>query len=69
MVGYKYVIYQRVNSVLDSSYFRANSLNMRTIPKPDNYNEYDYNQALGEKQTGRRQYIIKGLSMRSGSED
>ena len=32
--------------------------------KADNYNKYDYNQVLGEKYTGRRQYTIRGLNMR-----
>ena len=57
MAGYECVIYQKVNSVLDRSYFRGNSQSVRTIPKPDNttkankqilkadnYNKYDYNQ-------------------------
>ena len=38
------------------------------MSKADNYNEYNYIQALGEKHTGRRQYTIRGLSMKSGSE-
>ena len=37
------------------------------MPKADNYNEYDYDQASGEKHMGQRQYTIRGLSMRSGS--
>ena len=28
--------------------------------KADNNNDYDYDQVLDEKQTGRRQYIILG---------
>ena len=36
--------------------------------KADNYNEYDYDQASGEKHMGRKRYTIRGLSMRSGSE-
>ena len=38
------------------------------MSKTNNYNEYNYNQALGEKHTGHKQYIIRGLSMRSGLE-
>ena len=38
------------------------------MSKADNYDEYDYDQALGEKHTRQRRYTIKGLSMRSGSE-
>ena len=37
------------------------------MPKADNYNKYNYNQTLGEEYVGRRQYTIRGLSMRSGS--
>ena len=37
------------------------------MPKADNYNEYDYDQALGEEHVGRRQYTLRGLSMRSRS--
>ena len=36
------------------------------MSKVDNYNKYNYDQASGEKYMGRRQYIIKDLSMRSG---
>ena len=32
--------------------------NTQTILKADNNNDYNYNQALGEKHMGRRQYII-----------
>ena len=42
--------------------------NERTMPKADNYNEYDYDQASGEEHAKQRQYTIRGLSMRSGSE-
>ena len=38
------------------------------MSKVDNYNKYYYDQALVEKHTGRRQYTIRDLSMRSGSE-
>ena len=34
----------------------------------DNYNEYDYNQVLGEKHIGQRQYTIRDLSMKFGLE-
>ena len=37
------------------------------MSKEDNYNEYNYDQAIVEKHTGRRQYTIIGLSMKSGS--
>ena len=63
MVGCEYVIHRRVNSVLDRSYFRRNSQSVRTIPKSDNYNEYNYDQVSGEKHTGQRQYIIPGLEV------
>ena len=43
-------------------------MNVQTMSKADNYNEYDYNQALGEKHTGQKQYTIRGLSMWSGLE-
>ena len=36
--------------------------------KADNYNKYDYDQALSEKHTRQRQYTIRGLSMKSGLE-
>ena len=36
------------------------------MPKADNYNEYDYNQALGEKYTEQRRYTLRGLSMKFG---
>ena len=36
MVGYKCVIHQRVNYILDCLYFRENSQSVKTIPKPDN---------------------------------
>ena len=36
--------------------------------KADNYNEYNYDQGLGEKHIRQRQYTIRGLSMRSESE-
>ena len=31
-----------------------------TMLKVYNYNKYNYNQALGEENTGQRQYIISG---------
>ena len=37
------------------------------MSKTDNYNEYNYDQALGEKHMEQRQYTIKGLSMKSAS--
>ena len=30
------------------------------MPKADNYNEYDYDQASGEEHAGRKRYIIPG---------
>ena len=39
--------------------------NAWTILKADNYNKYNYYQALGKKHTGQRRYTIKCLSMRS----
>ena len=38
------------------------------MSKADDYNKYDYHQALGEKHTGQRQYTIRDLSIRSASE-
>ena len=38
------------------------------MSKVDNYNEYDYDQALGEKHIDQRQYTIRGLVIKSGSE-
>ena len=35
------------------------------MSKADNYNKYDYDQASGEKYTGRRQYIIPGSKVRA----
>ena len=35
--------------------------------KADNYTEYNYDQASGEKHMGQKQYTIKGLSIRSES--
>ena len=32
--------------------------NAQTMLKTDNNNDYDYDQALGEKYSGQRQYII-----------
>ena len=37
------------------------------MPKADNYNEYNYDQALGEEHAEQRRYTIRGLSMRSRS--
>ena len=37
------------------------------MPKADNYNEYDDDQASGEEHMRQRRYTIRGLSMRSGS--
>ena len=37
--------------------------NARTMSKADNNNDYDYNQASGEKQMERRQYIIPGTEV------
>ena len=34
------------------------------MSKVDNNNDYNYDQALGEKQTGRRQYIIPEIEAR-----
>ena len=34
------------------------------MSKADNNNDYDYDQASGEKQTGRRQYIILEIEVR-----
>ena len=34
------------------------------MSKADNNNDYNYDQASGEKQTGRRQYIIPGIEVR-----
>ena len=34
------------------------------ISKVDNNNDYNYDQALGEKQTGQRQYINPGTEVR-----
>ena len=81
MVRYECMIHQRVNYVLDHLHFRRNSLSMRTIPKPDNstenkqtmskannYNKYNYDQESGGKHMGRKQYTIRGLVMRFGSE-
>ena len=42
--------------------------NKQMMLKADNYNEYNYNQASGEKHMGRRQYTIRSPSMRSRSE-
>ena len=42
-------------------------MNKQTMPKSDNYNKYNYDQASGEEYAGQRQYTIRGLSMRSGS--
>ena len=70
MVGYKCVIHQRVNYVLDHLYFRGYSQSAKTnvliMSKADNYNEYNYDQLLGKKYTGQKRYTIRGLSMRSG---
>ena len=67
MVRCKYVIHQRVNSVLDRLYFKRYSqiikailnqliaprTNIRTMSKVDNNNNYNYNlQASDEKHTG-----------------
>ena len=38
------------------------------MSKADNYNKYNYDQALSEKHIGQKQYTIRGLSMKSGSE-
>ena len=38
--------------------------NAWTISKADNNNDYDCDQASGEKQTGQRQYIISGTEAR-----
>ena len=38
------------------------------MPKEDNYNEYNYDQVLGEKHTGQSQYTIKSLSIKTGPE-
>ena len=60
------MIHQRINYVLDRLYFKGYSQSAKTISKQDNrlranvqimskadnYNEYDYNQALGEKHMG-----------------
>ena len=57
-----------MNYVLDHSYFRRYSqsariipesnnrlrMNVQTMSKADNYNKYNYDQALGEKYTGQR---------------
>ena len=52
MVGYEYVIHQKVNYVLDCLYFRKYSQSARTniwtMSKKDNDNNYNYDQALGE---------------------
>ena len=65
MVEYECVIYQRVNYVLNHSYFRRNThsarLNVQIMSKADNYNEHDYDQISGEKYTKQRQYTIRGL--------
>ena len=37
------MIYQKLNSVEDRLYFNVNGQSVRIIPKPDNYNKYDYN--------------------------
>ena len=42
--------------------------NEQTMLKADNYNEYNYNQASGEKHMEQRRYTFRGLSMRSRSE-
>ena len=34
------------------------------MSKADNYNEYNYDQALGKKHMGQKQHTIRGLSMR-----
>ena len=38
------------------------------MSKADNYNKYDYDQTSGEKHTGQRQYTVRSLVTRSGSE-
>ena len=35
------------------------------MSKKDDYNEYNYNQALGERYTRWKQYTIKCLNIRS----
>ena len=55
MVGYKCVIYQKMNYVLDRLHFRGYSQSART--NNDNNNNYDYDQALSEKHTWQRRHI------------
>ena len=52
MVECEYIIYQKVNYLLDRSYFRGYSQSVRTnvqmMSKADNYNEYNYDQTSGK---------------------
>ena len=55
MVGFGCMIYQKVNYILNFSYFRENSqnvrTNIRTMSNVDNYNKYNYDQVMDEKYT------------------
>ena len=63
MVEYEYVIYQRVNYVLNRLHFREYNQSTRT--NNDNNNNYDYDQALGKQYAWQRQYIIPGTKVRA----
>ena len=56
------MIHQIVNYVLDCLYFRGYSqsmrINVQTISKADNNNNYDDDKAMDEKHMGQGQYII-----------